>query len=119
MEQQSNPVATVALAAGITVWVVQVLLWCVGLIPVVNMITLVLGPLAMVLFLVGDLVAIGAGVVGRQRAQTAEVGGGAAIAGLVLGVLHVLFYVAMIGFMVLLGGGFMFLGLLGAATGNG
>lgn len=98
---ESNTTGTVALGSGIGVIVVQILMICTGLIPFVNFINFLLLPLVLIL----DVVAIVTGVLGMKKAALLDGRGkGPSIAGLVIGILHLLFIGAMFVIGLIFGG---------------
>jgi hypothetical protein len=98
---ESNTTGTVALGSGIGVIVVQLLMLCTGMIPFVNFINILLFPLVLIL----DVVAIVTGIMGMKKANLiGGVGKGPSIAGLVIGILHLLFLGAVFVIAILMGG---------------
>jgi hypothetical protein len=102
----SNNMANIALGAGIAVWVLQVVGFCLSIIPFV-------GILVTLLVWVLDVAAVVCGFMGYQQSKVSGVGGGAAIGGLVLGGLNVLMQVTLIAFGVCAGMGLVVLSILG------
>ncbi len=93
---EPNTTGNIALGTGIGVIVLQLVIFCTGMIPFVNFVNLLLFPLVLIL----DVVAIVTGVMGMKKAALLDgAGKGPSIAGLVIGILHLLF----IGFLVVLG----------------
>jgi len=107
---EPNTTGTVALGSGIAVIVLQIVMFCAGLIPIVQFVNLLLLPLIIIL----DVVAIVTGVMGMKKAALLNgTGKGAAVAGLVIGILHILLVIGMIIIGMIFGG----LALLGGALG--
>ncbi len=104
---EKNTMATVALGSGIGIIVLQLLLICTGMIPFVNLLGIVIAPLMFIC----DAVAIVTGFMGLKKAKLLDgLGKGPAMAGLVIGILHVLFIVVMLIIGVLAGGAMLILG---------
>jgi len=105
---EKNTPATIALWTGIAVIVLLILGFCLGFIPLLNLLTILIVPLVFI----GDFVAIGAGFAGLKRAKELNgLGRGSAMGGLIIGALHLLFLV--FGFiMALLFGGLAFIGAM-------
>ena len=98
---ESNTTGTVALGSGIGVIVVQILMICTGMIPFVNFINFLLFPLVLIL----DVVAIVCGFMGLGKAKLLDgLGKGPSIAGLVIGIGHILLMVLMVVLGLLFGG---------------
>jgi len=107
---QTNSKATVALGAGIAVVVLQIVAFCMGMIPFVNFLVLLVLP---VIF-IADITAIVAGVLGLKEAgPLGGVGKGPAIVGIVIGAGHLLLVVAGLGIGLLVGGLSLVMGALG------
>jgi hypothetical protein len=98
---ESNTTGMVALGSGIGIVVLQLLMICTGFIPIVNFINFLLFPLVLIL----DVVAVVTGGLGIKKAgELNGVGKGPSIAGLVIGILHVLFMAVMLVVGLLFGG---------------
>jgi hypothetical protein len=104
---EKNTVATVALGSGIGIIVLQLLLICTGMIPIVNLLGIIIAP---VMFIC-DIVAIVAGFMGLKKAKLLNgQGKGPAMAGLIIGILHVVFVVVMVIVGIVAGGAMMIMG---------
>lgn len=79
--QVNNTSATYAMWSGIGTWVVNCMGCCLGLVPVLNLLTIPMGLLSFVM----SVAAVFLGFKGRQVAAQTGVGGGEAMAGLLLG----------------------------------
>ena len=107
---EKNSLGTAALGTGIGVIVVQILMFCTGLIPFVNLVNFLLLPLVLIL----DVVAIVTGVMGMKKAKELNgLGKGPSIAGLAIGVVHLLLIVGLVVVGLLAGGVAFLAGALG------
>ena len=98
---EKNTPASVALWSGVAVVALQIIVFCIGWIPIVNFLNLLLGPLVFV----GDVVAIVSGFMGLQRAKLLNgLGKGSALAGLLIGGLHLLLVIVAVIVGLLFGG---------------
>jgi hypothetical protein len=96
-----NTPASVALWSGIAVVALQIISFCIGWIPFVNFLNLLLVPL----IFIADIVAIVTGFIGLKKANLlAGLGKGSAIAGLCIGGLHLLLVVVVLVVSILIGG---------------
>jgi hypothetical protein len=106
---ENNTTGTVALGTGIGVIVVQLLMVCTGLIPFVNFINLLLFPLVLIL----DVVAIVTGVMGMKKAKLLNgLGKGPSIAGLVIGVVHLVLILGALVLALIIGGATFLMGMM-------
>jgi hypothetical protein len=107
---QQNNKATVALGAGIAVVVLQILVICLGWIPIINLIVILLVPL----LFIADITAVVAGFLGLKEANAlGGLGKGSAIAGLCIGGAHLLLTALGVVVGALLGGLSLIMGALG------
>lgn len=111
MEYQQNTMARVALGAGVGAVVLQVVAMCIGCIPIISLLNVFIGPVMWIL----DLVAVFAGIGGMSVARATGEGRGAAMSGLLIGLLHILFQVVIIGGIVALYGTAILLSVIGQA----
>ncbi|MFH1463212.1 MAG: hypothetical protein ABIO70_02390 [Pseudomonadota bacterium] len=103
---EKNTPASISLWTGVGVIALLILMFCLGFIPLLNLLALLLFPVV----LIGDGVAIVTGIMGIKRANVLNgLGKGAAMGGMIIGILHLL--LLLFGFiMAILFGGLALLG---------
>ncbi|MCB9686571.1 MAG: hypothetical protein H6738_08280 [Alphaproteobacteria bacterium] len=79
MDEQSNTMATVSMVSGVAIWVLMAINFCLGFIPILNMLGFLLMP---VMFLVG-IAGVVTGILGFRQSRVSSIGGGASIFGVV------------------------------------
>ncbi len=107
---EPNTPATVSLGSGIAVIILQIVMFCVGFIPILNFANLLIFPIILIL----DVVAIVTGILGMKKAALLDGRGkGAAIGGLVIGIGYILLIAVLFIIGLLIGGFAMIAGALG------
>jgi len=97
-----NPLARVSMRVGIALVITQVASLCIGIIPLINLLNLILIPALFVM----DAIAIVTGVMGLRRSSTVEsIGKRESLIGLIAGIVHLLLVGGLILVMLLVFGG--------------
>ncbi len=105
-----NTQGTVALGSGIGVVFLQIAMVCIGIIPFVNFLNILVFPLILIL----DIVAIVTGIMGMKKAKLLDgLGKGPSIAGLAIGIGHILLMIVFIIIGIIAGGVAFLAGAMG------
>ncbi|MCA9495071.1 MAG: hypothetical protein KC621_34320 [Myxococcales bacterium] len=79
MDEQSNTMATVSMAAGVAIRVLTAINFCLGFIPILNMLGFLLLPIMLIVGIAGVVT----GILGFRQSRVSSIGGGASIFGII------------------------------------